>query len=372
MDVYEALREILDSHPSGAPKSKAFDEILRFLFTPEEAELAVHMSFTPRTAEDIASAAGISLDEAEYMLDSMASKAVIFSREKGGSLFYGLLPTIPGLFEYPLMRGKGTPLHERLGNLWTKYRKDGLGASFAGNPTPLARVVPVGQAIDSTVTIHPHEEVATLIEQAEYIALAQCACRVSVGACHAPREVCLFFDGPARFLTERRYAREISREHAYHVLNQAEEAGLVHTSNNSADGAGFICNCCPCCCIILTCRTRLNLAHGFATSVFQPQVDTSACTGCGICADERCPVGALEIKSASAVVDIERCIGCGLCTSACPANAMILMRRSEPPDIPATRDDLGLRVLTEKGKLERFQKLNLSTTRHGKSSTKKK
>jgi ferredoxin len=356
MDVYETLREILDAHPSGAPKSKAFDEILRFLFTPEEAELAVHMSFTPRTAADIASAAGIPPDEAEYQLELMASKAVIFSREKGGTLFYGLLPTIPGLFEYPLMRGKGTPLHERLGKLWTKYRKDGLGESFAGNPTPLARVVPVGKAIDAAITIHPYEEVATLIEKAEYIALAQCACRASVGVCHAPREVCLFFDGPARFLTERRYARAISREKAHHVLDQAEEAGLVHTSSNSADRASFICNCCPCCCIILTCRTRLNLAHGFATSGFQPRVDASTCAGCGICADERCPMSAIEIKNAIAVVDVDRCIGCGLCVSACPAKAMILVRRSESSDIPATRDELGLKVLTEKGKLERFLK----------------
>jgi len=358
VDVYERLREILDAHPAGAPKSKAFDEILRTLFTPEEAEIAVHMSFTPRSIEDIASSAGVSLDEAEYLLEFMADKAVVFSREKSGALFYGLLPTIPGLFEYPLLRGKGTPLHERLGKLWTKYRKDGLGESFAGNPTPLARVVPVGRAIDNKITIHPYEEVATLIEKAEYIALARCACRVSVGACNAPREVCLFFDGPARFLVERRYAREISREEAHHVLNEAEEAGLVHTSSNSAERASFICNCCPCCCIILTCHTRLHLAHGFATSGFQPQIDNNTCTGCGICADERCPMGAIAIENALAVVDIERCIGCGLCVSACPANAMTLVRRSESPDIPATRDDLGLKVLMEKGKLEHFLKIN--------------
>lgn len=358
VDVYERLREILDAHPSGAPKSKAFDEILRTLFTPEEAAIAVHMSFAPKPVEDIASAAGISIDEAEYVLEFMADKAIIFSREKDGTLFYGLLPTVPGLFEYPLMRGKGTSLHERLGKLWTKYRKDGLGASFAGNPTPLARVVPVQTAIDQSIHIHPYEEVSKLIEKAGTIALAHCACRVSVGACHAPREVCFFFDGPARFLVERRYAREISGEEAQRVLNQAEEAGLVHTSSNSADRASFICNCCPCCCIILACRTRLNLTHGFATSGFQPQVDSNACTGCSICADERCPVHAIEIKNDLAVVDIDSCIGCGLCASACPANAMILVRRREPPGIPATRDDLGIKVLTEKGKLERFLKIN--------------
>jgi hypothetical protein len=51
MDVYEKLREILDAHPSGAPKSKAFDEILRILFTHEEAELAIYMSFSPKPVQ---------------------------------------------------------------------------------------------------------------------------------------------------------------------------------------------------------------------------------------------------------------------------------------------------------------------------------
>ena len=358
MDVYEKLRQILDAHPSGAPKSKAFDEILRYLFTPEETEIAVHMSFSPRSIEDIASAVRIPVDEAEELLEFMAMKAVIFSRNKDGNQLYGLLPTVPGLFEFPLMRGKGTPFHTRLGKLWTKYRKDGLGASFAGNPTPLVRVVPVGHAIENTVHIHPYEEVSKLIEKADTIALARCACRSSVGACQSPSEVCFFFDAPARFLVERRYAREISRDEAQRVLIQAEEAGLVHTSSNSADRASFICNCCPCCCIILTCRTRLNLAHGFATSGFQPQIDSIACTGCGICADERCPMHALEIKSDIAVVDIEQCIGCGLCVSACPVKAMVLVRRSEQPDIPETRDDLGMKVLQEKGKLEQFLQIN--------------
>jgi NAD-dependent dihydropyrimidine dehydrogenase PreA subunit len=358
VDVYEKLRQILDTHPSGAPKSKAFDEILRFLFTPEEAQIAVHMSFSPRPIEDIASAARIPVDETEYLLEFMAQKAVIFSRQKDGKQFYGLLPTVPGLFEFPLMRGKGTPFHKRLGKLWTKYRKDGLGASFAGDPTPLARVVPVEQTVENTIHIHPYEEVSKLIEKVDTIALARCACRASVGACQSPSEVCLFFDSPARFLIERRYAREISRDEAQHVLTQAEEAGLVHTSSNSAGRASFICNCCPCCCIILTCRTRLNLSHGFAASGFQPRIDAVTCTGCGICADERCPMHALEIKNDSAIVDIEKCIGCGLCVSACPANAMVLVRRNEQPDIPATRDELGMKVLKEKGKLEQFLEIN--------------
>jgi Fe-S-cluster-containing hydrogenase component 2 len=67
-------------------------------------------------------------------------------------------------------------------------------------------------------------------------------------------------------------------------------------------------------------------------------------------------VNALEIKNDMAFVDIEKCIGCGLCVSACPVKALVLVRRGGQPDIPATRDDLEMRVLTEKGKLEQLLK----------------
>ncbi len=354
MDVYEKLREILDAHPTGAPESKAFDEILRILFTREEAAIALHMNFSPKSVETISAASGIPLQETEKMLEAMADKVVVFSREKDGKRSYGLLPTIPGLFEYPLMRGGGTPVLDRLGKLWVEYHDESLAASFVGKPTPLARIVPVEQSIEASMTIHSYEQVSELIKKADYIALAHCACRVSADACDAPKEVCLFFDAPGRFLVERRYAREISREEAYRVLDQSEEAGLVHTSNNSADKAGFICNCCTCCCTILTCWTRLNLPHAFATSGFQARVDTGACTGCGICADERCPVGTIEMNDSAAGIDEEKCIGCGLCVTACPADAITLVRRLEAPAVPSTIQETGMKVLMEKGKLERF------------------
>ena len=57
MDIYERLREILDSHPSTAPKAKSIDEILRILFTPEEAAIAVNMSFKNKSVSSIAKAA---------------------------------------------------------------------------------------------------------------------------------------------------------------------------------------------------------------------------------------------------------------------------------------------------------------------------
>ncbi len=49
----------------------------------------------------------------------MADKAVIFAKTgKAARKTYGLVPTIPGLFEFPFMKGGGTPMHERLAKLW--------------------------------------------------------------------------------------------------------------------------------------------------------------------------------------------------------------------------------------------------------------
>jgi Fe-S-cluster-containing hydrogenase component 2 len=286
----------------------------------------------------------------------MADKAIIFAREKGDRKLYGLLPTIPGLFEFPLMRGATTPILKHLGRLWDEYHRGALGASFSGNPTPLTRVIPVQQSIDAATQVHTYEEVARFIDAVDYIALAQCACRVSVGACDKPIEMCLVFDSPGRFLVERAYARKISREEAIAVLDRARKEGLVHTSTNSADKPALICNCCKCCCTILTCKTQLGLPHAFASSGFVAQINEGVCTGCGICADDRCPMGAIAILDNTAMLSPEKCIGCGLCVSVCPGEAISLTRREDPPEVPATTRDLGVKVLSEKGRLEDFLK----------------
>jgi Fe-S-cluster-containing hydrogenase component 2 len=354
MDNYEKLRQLLDASPTGAPPSKVFDEILRLMYTPEEAAVAIHMTLFPRPIAAIASDAGMSELDAEKLLEAMAEKAVIFSRQKDGKRLYSLLPTIPGLFEFPLMRGALTPQLEHIGKLWDEYHREALGASFSGKPTPLTRVIPVQQSIGAATQVHTYEEVAKFIEAVDYIALAQCACRVSVGACDKPTETCLVFDSPGRFLVERAFAREISRKEAIAVLDRARDEGLVHTSTNNADKPAVICNCCSCCCTILTCKTQLGLPHAFASSGFVAQISAEDCTGCGICAEERCPMGAIVITDDTAVQTPEKCIGCGLCVSACPAEAITLSRREDPPDVLPTTRDLWMKVLSEKGRLEKF------------------
>ncbi len=357
MKIYDKLREILDAHPSTAPKAKSIDEILRALFTPDEAALAVRMSFKTKSLSAIAKAAGVAESEAKKNLEAMADKGIIYSKTKEGDKFYGLLPLIPGVFEFPFMKGGGTPMHKRLGKLWEEYHHEALGSSFAGHPTPLMRVVAVEKAIMPEDRIHPYEEVKKFINAADYIALTKCACRVSVAGCDKPKEVCLIFGEIAQFLVERGFARKIGKEEGLKVLDQAEEAGLVHTSNNSADRANLICNCCPCCCTVLRGRTQLKHVHAFEPSRFEALVTAEECTGCAVCADERCPMKAIQITDDIASVNAAECIGCGLCVSSCPAGAIKLVERKQLPSIPTTIKEMAANVLQEKGRLEAFLKV---------------
>jgi len=355
MDDYERLRQILHKHPTGAPPSEAFQEILRTLFTPQEAHVALGMGFAPRTAQKIAAVAAVVEDEARIACESMANKGVIFARRKDGQMAYALLPTIPGIFEFPFMRGGGTPVHDRLARLWEQYHREALGNEFAGSPTPFARIVPVEQSVHSEVQVLPYEELSVLLDGVQTFALAQCACRVSVAACDRPRDVCLIFDRTAEFLIERGLADRISRAQADEVVRRSEQAGLVHTTSNNQAGVTFLCNCCPCCCTVLRGLTQLENPNAFARSRWRAEVDAELCVGCGTCEQERCPVAAVRVADGVATVDAERCIGCGLCASACEQQAVhMLPRPQSAPEPPETAAEAGMCIAAEKGRLEEF------------------
>ena len=357
MDQYEQLRVILDKHLAGAPPSEKFDEILRILFSPEEVPVALALMFTPMPLDEIAAKAGVSLEEARERCESMAGKGIVFSREKNGSMGYCLLPTIPGLFEFPFMKGGGSPMHIALARLWEEYHREAMGNSFAGSETPLARVIPVGEAVEARPEVLPFEVISAMLDRNDTFALAHCACRVSVGACDRPREVCLITDRTGRYLIERGFAKEITKQEAISAIRRAEQAGLVHTTNNSQDRLNFICNCCPCCCTVLRGLTQLNNPNAFAVSRWQAEVDADLCTACGVCELERCPIAAIAVDGSVAEVNPQRCIGCGLCVGTCTGGAVSLVPRERAPETPDTVADMGLRIAAEKGKAEEFAKL---------------
>jgi Pyruvate/2-oxoacid:ferredoxin oxidoreductase delta subunit len=53
-------------------------------------------------------------------------------------------------------------------------------------------------------------------------------------------------------------------------------------------------------------------------------VDPLKCTGCGLCA-AACPLEAIHLEDAAAVVDAESCTGCGIWVDECPNEAIALI-----------------------------------------------
>jgi Na+-translocating ferredoxin:NAD+ oxidoreductase subunit B len=352
MDVYENLRVHLDKHPSGAPESPEINEILSELFTEEEAKIASSTPFMPRKAAVIAGRAGIPESDASRVLEALADKGLVYARQKDGEWGYALLPIMPGIFEFPYMKGPKDEKLVRLAGLWESYLlTHALDISEAG--TPFARVVPIQEEVDNEPRILTYEKVYELIDEAKVVGLSICACRNAFEHCDAPLEACMLFDDTCTYLVERGFGRYITKDEMKAKLREFDEAGLVHNVNNSQDKLQFICNCCRCCCGFLRSVAQLNMTGFLATSGFLPALDEDLCTGCGVC-EERCPVMAIEVVDDMALITEERCIGCGLCVTGCSTDALELVRREEAPEVPLSMKEMGVETLRQKGTLQDF------------------
>jgi len=353
MDVYEQLRELLDKDPTGCPPAPEIHEILRILFTEEEAGVALGLGFRPLPAAAVARRACLEPGRARVLLEGMSRKGIVFVKEKGGEPRYALQPVMPGLFEFPFMGGGRSEALDRLAPLWNRYMEK-FGRGFGSPSMPFARVIPVQEELAHAPGVLPYDKIDEMIDQARVVGIGHCACRSTMRRCDAPREACMMFDDTCDFLVARGFGRVIPREEMKRKLREFEALGLVHQVNNSRDKLSFICNCCSCCCELLRARNQLANPHVMSPSGFLPAVDPERCTGCGVCAAERCPTGALEILQGRAVLSAGRCIGCGLCASGCPEQAIRLERRADPPEPAPTLREMNFAILREKGKLEAF------------------
>ena len=82
--TYEKLRELIDVHPLGCPPAPEVIEILKILFSEDEARVALGLGFIPFAVDQIARRVGVDPIEAEPHLESLADKGIVYAREKNG------------------------------------------------------------------------------------------------------------------------------------------------------------------------------------------------------------------------------------------------------------------------------------------------
>ncbi|MDD5223349.1 MAG: 4Fe-4S dicluster domain-containing protein [bacterium] len=353
MDAYEGLRELLDKHPAGCPPAPEIIEILKILFTPEEAKVALGLGFRPFPVKAVARRAGVKAEEAVKRLESLADKGMVFYKEREGEKQYALVPIMPGVFEFPFMKGERNPTIDRLAALWQKYLSKAC-KEFGSKSMPFSRIIPVGEEVASEQGTLPYEKVYEMIDRAKVVGVAHCACRSAMRKCDNPTESCMMFDDTCTFLVERGYGRYLTKDEMKQMLKKFDDLGLVRQVNNAQDKLTFICNCCTCCCGLLRAMTHHGNPNVLSNSGFVPKLDRKACTGCGICVEKRCPMKALTMKKDRPVLDPKRCIGCGLCVTGCPEQAFKMVRSKRAKEVAPTNRDMAMKILEEKGKLKAF------------------
>ncbi|HUV54908.1 MAG TPA: 4Fe-4S binding protein [Candidatus Krumholzibacteriaceae bacterium] len=347
-EPYHRLAEHLDRLPGGFSPSKtgAHIRLLKKLFTPEEAELATHLTLKQEDAKTIAKKARLSAPKTEKLLDEMAMKGLIFSvQPPKGPALYQAAPWVIGIYEFQV-NNLNEGLLEALNDYWdTNEPRDG---SWKLNQL---RTIPIGQSIEPTLEMLPYEQVEELVEANDTFAVAPCICRTKERkqgrGCDAPIETCLVFGEFADFYVKTGRGRYISKTEMMEKIAEANEANLVLNPTNSRF-VSAICCCCGCCCGILKGLQQYPKPSEIVVSSFVAEHDPEACVGCGVCLD-RCQMQALTEKEDKVSLNSDRCIGCGLCVSTCPTGALSLVRKPESAqkEIPATLYDTWYKITEE-------------------------
>lgn len=322
--VYERLADALDRLPNGFPKtsSRVEIEILKRIFSPDEAFLAGSLSGRMEAVDSMAERAGLPVAEVGAKLADIAGRDLIWSDRQTEDAKFRLAPFVVGIFESQLHN-----MDHELAHLFEDYMAEGGAAGIMKPDPPLHRVVPARGSVKSE-WILPYDDVRAILMGAKAFCVRDCICRVQqdlVGRqCSFPSRVCLsfsFVDRPPR-------PDDISQAEALAILDRTEEIGLVHTVSNIMKGISYICNCCGCCCGILRGITHWGIENSVAHANYYSVIDPDRCLGCGTCM-ERCQVHAISEPNGVAVVDLKRCIGCGLCVTGCPNGAAMLERKLE-------------------------------------------
>ena len=102
--VYRRLTDRLNRSPQGAPPSETLFEILRLLFSEREAELVSVLPLKPFTVARAAAAWKTTEAEAQRVLETLASRALLVDLEGKDGVRYVLPPPMAGFFEFSLLQ----------------------------------------------------------------------------------------------------------------------------------------------------------------------------------------------------------------------------------------------------------------------------
>jgi hypothetical protein len=209
--LYRDLQLHLDKQTIGFPATKSGSDIrlLKQLFKPEQAEMAMMLTYRYQSLEQIqerAKKSGKSIEETERILDETAARGAIGYRKKGGLKQYRNIPYIVGMLE---MTATLRPTPEFI-SAHTEYSEDGLfWKAFLGTKVPQMRTIPIEKSIPIKYHVGSYDEVKKIVQTTvDPIVILECVCRKGAEKSGEPckqtsrKETCMVFRDGARNLLE--------------------------------------------------------------------------------------------------------------------------------------------------------------------------
>ena len=218
-DVYKRLAKHLDNLPTGYPSTASGVElrILRRLFTPEEAEIAMTLTMMPEPAAGIAERTGRDAAALAETLAEMSRKGLIFRMSKGDKTLYSAAQFVIGIWEYHL-----NSLDEGLIRDVNEYMPTLMQKGLLSAKTQQLRVVPVAKSVSAEMAVMPYEAAEEIINKQSKIVVSPCICRKEqkmIGkGCDKPEEVCLAFGAGAYYYEQNGLGRSIDKAEALDIL----------------------------------------------------------------------------------------------------------------------------------------------------------
>jgi len=346
--VYLDVVEMWGPRFGGPPLCDQYVEVLRHLFTEEEASAVRHMkgARAGKTAQEIAKAENRSVEDIVRIMDVMADeKRIILSRGTGEDRKYFLQPLLPGSWETILVRTSMDTLtdwHKKFVELFLPLYDTGFTTLHLGKRPPGIRYLPVGQSIERNSMALPSDKLGEIFQHYNDFAVGLCQCRMGteiIGRdCGRPKENCVTMGPLALREIESGAMRRINMKEALEIKAEAEANGLVSwTMGMEVGGSNTSCSCCGCCCMMMRTISEFNAPGYIAPPHFMPEVDEEKCAYCGKCA-RACPMGAWIVNTKAKIRAFEsiRCVGCGLCYAACDKEKAVALKPVagyEPPTV---------------------------------------
>jgi Na+-translocating ferredoxin:NAD+ oxidoreductase RNF subunit RnfB len=265
----------------------------------------------------------------------------------GDRYLYMPSPMFIGIFEFTLMRRGDITDIKKIAGLFFEYMRDentvAVNFGHGEQISPLRTMPHEGTIMDDAYTeVLDYEKATAIIESNDKFAIGLCSCRheklhAGEKQCDIPLETCITFGSGVDYMLRHDFARSADKSEILESIARGKESGLVFSCDNVKKDVGFLCQCCGCCCNVLSGISKFGYPNSVVTSTFIASVDTDTCDGCSKCS-KACPIGAIEMvpvkdgspgKKKVSWVNTGICIGCGVCSLQCTKTGALKLKKRE-------------------------------------------